>query len=102
MVEHGGHRASHACFLIELALICNLWQPYYDFSIVSTTAYLKSFNGSLWKTFTGLGPKEEYQAVLLGTWATINVTCYMFLILMFDFSKSYNDFCFQNLKFFKT
>ena len=42
MVEHGGHRVSHSCLLTELALICNLWQPYCDFSIVSTTVYLKA------------------------------------------------------------
>ena len=54
------------------------------------------------KTITGLGPKEEYQAVMLDTLVAMYVTCNMFLMHCFDFSKSNNDFSFQKVHFFKT
>ena len=39
---------------------------------------------------------------LLDSLAAMSVTCYMFVILCFDSSKSYNDFNFQKVHFFKT
>ena len=54
------------------------------------------------KTITGLGPKEEYQACYVGILVAMYVTCYMFLMHCFDFSKSNNDFSFQKVHFFKT
>ena len=54
------------------------------------------------KTITGLGPKEEYQAVMLDTLVAMYVTCNMFLMHYFDFSKSNNDFSFQKVHFLKT
>ena len=55
---------------------------------------------------TGLGPKEQYQACFffffffVATLAAMYVTCYMFLMHCFDFSKSNNDFSFQKVHFF--
>ena len=48
-----------------------------------------------------LGPQEEYQAVMLDTLVAMYVTCNMFLMHCFDFSKSNNDFSFQKVHFFK-
>ena len=52
------------------------------------------------KTFIGRGPKEYIRSVLSDALAAMHVTCYMFLILCFDFSKSYNDFSFQKVHLF--
>ena len=38
--------------------------------------------------------KKNIMPVLLDVLADMFVTCYKFLMLCFDFSKSYNDFCF--------
>ena len=54
------------------------------------------------KIFTGLGPKEEYQAICLDTLAAMYVTCNIFLMHCFLFSKFYNDFSFQNVYLFKS
>ena len=40
--------------------------------------------------------------VLLDSLAAMSVTCYMFVILCIDFSKSYNDFSFQKVHLYKT
>ena len=40
--------------------------------------------------------------LLLDSLADMSVTCYMFMILCFDSSKSYNDFSFQKVQLFKT
>ena len=40
--------------------------------------------------------------VLLDSLAAMSVTCYMFVILCIDSSKSYNDFSFQNVHIYKT
>ena len=37
----------------------------------------------------------------MDTLSAMYVTCFMFLILCFDFSKSFNDFSFQKVQFFK-
>ena len=39
--------------------------------------------------------------VLLDSLAAMSVTCYMFVILCIDSSKSYNDFSFQKSIFIK-
>ena len=44
--------------------------------------------------------KNNIRPVLLDTLAAMHVTCYMFLILCFDFSKSNNDFSFQKVHLF--
>ena len=46
--------------------------------------------------------KKTFRPVLLDTLAAIYVTCNMFLMHCFDFSKSNNDFSFQKVHFFKT
>ena len=45
--------------------------------------------------------KKNIRPVLLHTLAAMFVTCYMLLILCFDFSKSYDDFSFRNVNLFK-
>ena len=45
--------------------------------------------------------KKIIRPVLLDTLAAIYVTCNMFLMYYFDFSKSNNDFSFQNVHFLK-
>ena len=40
--------------------------------------------------------------VLLDSLAAMSVTCYMFVILCIDSSKSYNDFSFQKVHHYKT
>ena len=40
--------------------------------------------------------------LLLDSLADMPVTCYMFMILCFDSSKSFNDFSFQKVHLFKT
>ena len=39
---------------------------------------------------------------LLDSLAAMSVTCYMFVILSIDSSKSYNDFSFQKVHLYKT
>ena len=46
--------------------------------------------------------KKAIRPVLVDTLAAMFVTCYMFLMKCFDFSKSNNDFSFQKVHFFKT
>ena len=65
-----------------------------------TTAYLKAMMKVYGKTFTGVGPKKNIRLGLLGTFAAMFVTCYICLILCFDFSKSYNDFSLQKVHLF--
>ena len=44
--------------------------------------------------------KKNIRPVFLDTLAAIYVTCNMFLMHYFDFSKSNNDFSFQKVHFF--
>ena len=46
--------------------------------------------------------KKNIRHVLLDTLAAMYVTCNMFLMHCFDFSRSNNDFRFQKVHFFKT
>ena len=46
--------------------------------------------------------RKNTRPVLLDTLAAMYVTCYMFLMHCFGFSKSNYDFSFQNVHFFKT
>ena len=46
--------------------------------------------------------KKNIKPVMLDTLAAMYVTCNMFLIHCFDFSKSNNDLSFQKVHFFKT
>ena len=46
--------------------------------------------------------KKNIRPDMLDTLAAMYVTCYMFLMHCFDFSKSNNDFSFQKVHFFKT
>ena len=43
------------------------------------------------------GLRRMISSVLLDSLAAMSVTCYMFVILCFDSSKSYNDFSFQKV-----
>ena len=45
---------------------------------------------------------KNIRPVMLYTLAAMYVTCYMFLMHCFDFSKSFNDFSFQKVHLFKT
>ena len=45
--------------------------------------------------------KKNIRPVLVDTFAAMYVTCNMFLMHCFDFSKSNNDFSFQKDLFFK-
>ena len=46
--------------------------------------------------------KENIRPVMLDSLAAMYVTCNMFLMHYFDFSKSNNDLSFQKVHFFKT
>ena len=46
--------------------------------------------------------KKNIKPVMLDTLAAMYVTCNMFLMHCFDFSKSNNDLSFQKVHFFKT
>ena len=46
--------------------------------------------------------KKNIRSVLLVPLAAMYLTLNMFLMHCFDFSKSYNDFSFQNVHLFKT
>ena len=48
------------------------------------------------------GLRRMIRPVLLDSLAAVSVTCYMFVILCIDSSKSYNDFSFQEVHLFKT
>ena len=48
------------------------------------------------------GLRRMIRPVLLDSLAAMSVTCYMFVILSIDSSKSYNDFSFQNVHLYKT
>ena len=48
------------------------------------------------------GLRRMISPVLLDSLAAMSVTCYMFVILSIDSSKSYNDFSFQNVHLYKT
>ena len=47
------------------------------------------------------GLRRLIRPVLLDTFAAMSVTCYMFVILCIDSSKSYNDFSFQKVHLYK-
>ena len=49
-----------------------------------------------------LALRKNIGSILLDTLAAMSVTCYMFLMHCYDFSKSYNDFSFQKVHLFKT
>ena len=53
------------------------------------------------KTIQVWALKKNIRPVLLDTLAAMYVTCNMFLVHCFDFSKSNNDFSFQKVHFFK-
>ena len=48
-----------------------------------------------------LALKKNIRPVFSDALVDMYVTCYKFLILCFDFSKSYNDFRFQKVYIFK-
>ena len=48
------------------------------------------------------GLRRMIRPVLLDSLAAMSVTCYMFVILCIDFSKSYSDFSFQKVHLYKT
>ena len=48
------------------------------------------------------GLRRMIRPVLLDSLAALSVTCYMFVILCIDSSKSYNDFSFQKVHLYKT
>ena len=48
------------------------------------------------------GLRRMIRPVLLDSLAAMSVTCYMFVILSIDSSKSYNDFTFQKKHLYKT
>ena len=48
------------------------------------------------------GLRRMNRPVLLDSLAAMSVTCYMFMILSIDSSKSYNDFSFQKVQFYQT
>ena len=48
------------------------------------------------------GLRRMIRPVLLDSLAAMSVTCYMFMILSIDSSKSYNDFNFQKVHLYKT
>ena len=48
------------------------------------------------------GLRRMIRPVLLDSLAAMSVTCYMFVILSIDSSKSNNDFSFQKVHLYKT
>ena len=48
------------------------------------------------------GLRRMIRPVLLDSLAAMSVTCYMFVILCIDSSKSYNGFSFQKVHLYKT
>ena len=74
-------------------------QPYCALS--DDHSLLTSFNGGLWKTVTGLGPKEEYQVCFVGFLGCYVFELYYVLMHCFNFSKSFNDFSFQKVNLLK-
>ena len=48
------------------------------------------------------GLRRMIRPVLLDSLAAMSVTCYMFVILSIDSSKSCNDFSFQKVHLYKT
>ena len=48
------------------------------------------------------GLRRMIRPVSLDSLTAMSVTCYMFVILCIDSSKSYNDFSFQKVHLFKT
>ena len=48
------------------------------------------------------GLRRMIRPVLLDSLAAMSVTCYMFVILCIDSSKSFNDFSFQKVHVYKT
>ena len=73
-----------------------LWQSHCALRVMRTTAYLMALMEVCGKLITGLGPKEEYQVTCFGFLGWY-VSCYVFLMHCFDFSRSYNDFSFQKV-----
>ena len=49
-------RVSHSFLLIELGPICNPMESSLCFKSFEDHSLLKTYNGGIWKTFTGLGP----------------------------------------------
>ena len=48
------------------------------------------------------GLRRMIRPVLLDSLAAMSVTCYLFVILSIDSSKSYNGFSFQKVHLYKT
>ena len=67
-----------------------------------TTAYLKVIMEAYGKLLQVCALNTNIRPVLLDTLAAIYVTCNMFLMHCFDFSKSYHDFSFEKVHLFKT
>ena len=57
VVKHGVTGASHSCLLIELGPICNSMADSLWLKSCEDHSLLKSYDGGLWKTITGLGPE---------------------------------------------
>ena len=92
---------SHACLLIELGLICISMAASLHLKSCEDHSLLKSYSGGLWKKHLQVWAlNKKIRPVLLDTLAAIYVTCYMFLIFCFDFSKSYNDFSLKKSPYF--
>ena len=66
-------RVSHSFLLIELGLICNRMESSLCFKSCEDHSLLKSYNGGIWKTFTGLGPTEFDKVVCRSACAYKNV-----------------------------
>ena len=56
----------HICLLVELGPICNSMAASLCLKSCDDHSLLKSYNGGLRKTVTGLGPKQENQACFFG------------------------------------
>ena len=59
MVKHAGHQGISLLFIDELGPICNYMAASLCFKSCEDHSLLKSYNGGLWKTFTGLGPELQ-------------------------------------------
>ena len=56
MVKYGVNRVSHSCLFIELGPICNSMAAPFWLKSCEDHSLLESYNGGLWKIFTGFGP----------------------------------------------
>ena len=94
---------SHSCLLIIPGPICNSMIVSLCLKNCEDHSLLKKYNEGLWKTQLQVWAlKKNIKPALLDTLAAMFVICYMFSILCFDFSESYNDFSFQKVHLFKT